>query len=1294
MWITYHPSSLSDGYASRCLLYRPLGIIHAFNIRYIRIMKYLFAICLWLLAIQALGQGSTFYEQGKKLYTEKKYADAKKAFLSALQAEQKKQPLDFGMLARMEEYLGLCTAVSDDLPEANDWYRNAAQHYYYAGETKWVGNVISRIDFNNQKAYDRKISTLPPTDANKTEEVFFKVTQVRSQGKDSIEVVLDGGSLDGVRTGAKGYLHLSYNSKSVNRTASNIYVASLTVSKAEDNRSIASGTFYRDVKDENKTIVEGDLAVLKIPPVKNNTGNIFSELATLNILFKKGDGDTLLSQSSLRRLPNKHFEETLLAYAAYDCRDFYETVLKDLDDKTFTDLFTSGRWKGQNLKDAFRQLQPIDLHAFLLFVQAFPGKYIGKAWKLNETYATWLINNSPAGEKGKMWLLPYINATSLSQIDSFATSYKTYLQEDSLLSYWESLNVLYNDQQFEKALVLDQKLVRMAQVIGDQPSFVNFTLYGSYLYAKLGNKPEALAQARLAYSLDKNSVNAAFNLATLYGQLEKFDSCFAILEPMVKKYPDYSNALGSLGWYKMTAGQVTEAIPYARKAYQLDSTNMAWAVNYGHTFLLTGGSPDSARKYYQRSLENLASPADYAEGPKKDLELFFSKGWKRMETAAMLEWMEKEYENKYKFLAQGNQIWTVARKHYDNGKYEEAIAKWKEYIDSYQPMKQPPLRYLHNANTWIGESYKLNSQKDMAEKYYLLATTMARDSIRDQPMLIEDYQRMFDFYTKNGESKKARDYKLLYDVEKQKYDDARSRPHLYLICVEGQNILQPESQLNAKKFFERFDSLARNSFDSLHGYYLAGEKATKSNLARIMNKVTRNCRPEDVLIFYYTGGVTNAQGRENEYYLAKQNEAAESSIMETELLALLKDPAMHKKLIISDVPAPGILSRLTLGYNAESYNLNEVIFTCPGVLTSVNENGTSAFTEQLLESATALAADSMFTAKQLLEKASYGLGRGKYYLPMLSFAYAKDFSIYKNAGYRAQEEATRSVITRKPTTAQSTESINESGRNFALLFATNNYKELNQLSNPVYDATELARILKESFGFETELVTNATRDEMENKLAEYRDNKIYGPNDQLFLFFAGHGVYNENARMGFLAASDSKKADPYFRSYLSYADLGGQYLTNIKCNRIFVTLDACFAGSFFDQSTVRGDEPTAASIAILKQNATGKKYYKGISSGGKEYVADGRPGQHSPFAASFISTLTNKAYSSSIVTGDLLIASIKSNPPQATSICEGKFQYSDPTSHFIFELKASAASAPTLKTDQNKKVITLNKDDH
>lgn len=62
------------------------------------------------------------------------------------------------------------------------------------------------------------------------------------------------------------------------------------------------------------------------------------------------------------------------------------------------------------------------------------------------------------------------------------------------------------------------------------------------------------------------------------------------------------------------------------------------------------------------------------------------------------------------------------------------------------------------------------------------------------------------------------------------------------------------------------------------------------------------------------------------------------------------------------------------------------------------------------------------------------------------------------------------------------------------------------------------------------------------------------------------------------------------------------------------------------------------------KNASNKRFYKGISSGGKQYVADGKPGQHSPFAGSFLNVLFNKAMNKSFVTADEIIGEIKSNP--------------------------------------------------
>jgi hypothetical protein len=303
------------------------------------------------------------------------------------------------------------------------------------------------------------------------------------------------------------------------------------------------------------------------------------------------------------------------------------------------------------------------------------------------------------------------------------------------------------------------------------------------------------------------------------------------------------------------------------------------------------------------------------------------------------------------------------------------------------------------------------------------------------------------------------------------------------------------------------------------------------------------------------------------------------------------------------------------------------------------------------------------------------LAGGQYYLPVLSFTSGKDFLVFENktAATDSMQSgvATRGVKINNSNGNNADVNMAGSQKNYALIFATDNYNEFPKLTNPIFDAASIAAMLNEDFNFSTELIENASLEEIENKLSEYRD-KSFSSNDQLLIFFAGHGIYFDKAKMGYLVAKDSKANDPNKKTYLSYSELGTIFLKNINCKRIFLVLDACFAGSFFDQNAVRGtpQEIGSEKLLLLKNMATNKAFYKGISSGGKQYVEDGKAGQHSPFARSFISTLSNTALRKNFVTADEIIGELKSNPPGTTAVCEGNFQYSDPLSHFIFELKS------------------------
>ena len=1235
---------------------------------------------LFVTASQA--QVSKMIEEANKLYFANKYTEAEKKYEELL-----KEPLvqkTLSLKGFVYYFLGLCSYQQGKYEPAIPRFKNGMEYYHLAKSDSSVKDIMYYLSRCYKKAGSKYYQQNLSFDSSETSnEIFFPVSAVDSAKGDTVMLIINGGYNAGVFEEARGHVMLSYNSDRP-KTLNNDYVATAKVITSTTNLSYVQAVFYNKISPAKKKLVTGDLVVLKLYKPKEKINNIFYELASLGIIFKHAGRDTLLSQTAILNDPSKEMENQIMDYLIWDNRNFYKTFLEERTDSTFNTIYKKGRFKAMTMKDAFRYAEEEDLMAFLQFVKTFPGKYMGKAWQFNETYATWVLNDVPTGASGKQWLLPYINKTALNDIDDYTNKFSWYISNDSLITYREAVNDVYKTGDNKQALTLCNKLYRISQLLNDKASQLDFIYYRSFLYQRMDDTPNAMNDAKIAFALNPKLPNVVSNLAYLYAKLEKYDTAFMYLDPLIKANADRHDIAGNTGWYKILAGKWEEAKVLCKTGYEADKNSYSYAVNYGHTFLLDG-QMDSAYKYYARSLENLYYPNDYADGPKKDFELFFTKGWSRKAAAEALDWMEQQYNTKYSYITRGNVIWDTAKKFYDEKNYRVAADKWKEYIKVYEGAKEPPLSYIHNAYSWIGSSYEKAKDSANAEKYYLTGLQMARDTFMNTDKLSNDYQRLYNFYTSYKNTAKAREYKLMYDVEKQKIDDVKSRPQLYLVAVEGKNTSQPESRGNAKSFFENISSTVSKSFDSLHTYYVGEKSLSKTYLLNLLDSIKKISRPEDVLVFYYTGTITDEN--KERYYLLKPGAGnGEEKVTEDELVNAVKNISSQKKLLVSDIPAPGIMSKISESYSSVSYALNEVMFLCPGVLTPVNNStGLSAFTEQLTTSVSELAKHTKFTAKDLLAKTSEGLGVNKYYLPVLSFAYAKDFILYKSEQTRGEEAVTRSTIEEEPAQPGINNATGAAGKNYALLFGTDIYKDYNKLNNAVYDVTKLAKLLKDDFGFETELLTNVNKEDIENKLIDYRDSKIYGDNDQLFIYFAGHGIVDKKENMGYLVASDSRKTDAKKYSFFSYSDLFGKYLKNIKCKRIFLVLDACHAGTFFDQSISRGDPPSSKDARdILKKNANGKKLYMGISSGNDEPVSDGNPGEHSPFAKSFMNTLNDNG---EFITAGILVEILKANLPSNTMVRGGQFNTSDVGGQFIFEFKTKSSGTPEIKSaDFGKKI--------
>jgi len=204
--------------------------------------------------------------------------------------------------------------------------------------------------------------------------------------------------------------------------------------------------------------------------------------------------------------------------------------------------------------------------------------------------------------------------------------------------------------------------------------------------------------------------------------------------------------------------------------------------------------------------------------------------------------------------------------------------------------------------------------------------------------------------------------------------------------------------------------------------------------------------------------------------------------------------------------------------------------------------------------------------------------------------------------------------------------------NYALIFATDNYLHWPHLQNPIADADALGQTLNNLFGFEVDEVKDPTGAQILAKLTEYLHRK-FEPQDQLLIFFSGHGYFDPDLGQGFIVPSDALRAqDDFGNMHMLAHDVIMRYVNRIQSQHVVLILDACFAGTLdrrIADSGVRGDtssdiysHATLDELLLRKEAKRTRRYF---ASGGKDFVPDGLPGHHSPFMSALLVSLNQAA---------------------------------------------------------------------
>ncbi len=149
---------------------------------------------------------------------------------------------------------------------------------------------------------------------------------------------------------------------------------------------------------------------------------------------------------------------------------------------------------------------------------------------------------------------------------------------------------------------------------------------------------------------------------------------------------------------------------------------------------------------------------------------------------------------------------------------------------------------------------------------------------------------------------------------------------------------------------------------------------------------------------------------------------------------------------------------------------------------------------------------------------------------------------------------------------------------YALIIGVNNYPDpaIISLDYPIRDARNLHVVLRENYLFEEEniqLLENPSRSNIIYALDHL--SRVVSPDDNVLIFYAGHGMWDEISHIGYWLPSDARKiskADWFRNSTLV------DYLKEINSQHTLLITDACFGGSIFKTRKAFDDAPKDLEI--------------------------------------------------------------------------------------------------------------------
>ena len=184
------------------------------------------------------------------------------------------------------------------------------------------------------------------------------------------------------------------------------------------------------------------------------------------------------------------------------------------------------------------------------------------------------------------------------------------------------------------------------------------------------------------------------------------------------------------------------------------------------------------------------------------------------------------------------------------------------------------------------------------------------------------------------------------------------------------------------------------------------------------------------------------------------------------------------------------------------------------------------------------------------------------------------------------------------------------GKYHALVIGNNNYANLSPLKTAVNDAKAISSLLELDYGFEVDLLENASRSDILRAVKNLRET--VRDQDNILIYYAGHGYLDAAVDEGYWLPVDAERDDP--SNWILTDGIVAQ-IKGMKAKHVMVVADSCFSGTITRAIKIEQRTPEWLSEIVSKKTRVA------LTSGGLEPVLDSGSGNHSAFANAFISIL-------------------------------------------------------------------------